>query len=568
MAFANARNVDARYSTFNDVGRDQYNIHFISHVNEDVGKRTHLSRFKKPLIDIPAVVIIGGNLASLLQPAQMDAYGREECLEGTRIDILSQIMRWATNHTENKNVMWFHGLAGSGKSTISTTLANDLRRTGHLGAYLCFDRNVKEMSDPSVVIRTLAYKLALTNWSLGAEISRVIESNPGIVRAHIHLQFLQLIVEPLLARCFRYIVFPIVVIMAALDECGSPAERRHLVEVLSRDTSRLPFVRFLITSRTDYKIDHAFSSQPHIIVQELDVTSPSTNEDIRTFLRRQMEMIRANNVFLPLPSDWPGDDAIHGLTKRAAGLFLFASTAVAFIDSYNPQMALRKILDEGIYINAQSALDSLYITALDSVGDWNDLEFAGAFRTILGAIVVATNPLSPDTIDSILGLKQMPSSHMIRRLGCVLRWKGTEPVRIIHPSFIDFLSDLQRCGSDRWFIDPELHNRQFALHCVDYLQRVMKYNMCSLTLSAEMVVNATLEPDILYASTFWIEHICAITENAATCSERLEIFVFEHLLHWLEVMSIAKMSRVTIGQLKALLTWINVNAFVSLSSWS
>jgi hypothetical protein len=498
----------------------------------------------------------------------MDAYGREECLEGTRIDILGQITRWAKDRFVNKNVMWFHGLAGSGKSTISTTLANDLRRTGHLRAYLCFDRNVKEMSDPSVVIRTLAYKLALTDLSLGAVISRVIEGNPGIVRAHIHLQFLQLIVEPLLARRFTYSVLPIVVIMDALDECGSPAERRHLVEVLSKDTSRLPFVRFLITSRTDYKIDHAFSSQPHIIVQELDVTSPSTNEDIRTFLRRQMEMIRANNVFLPLPSDWPGEDAIHALTKRSAGLFVFASTAVALIDSYNPQRALRNILDEGIYINAQSALDSLYVTALESVGDWNDLEFAGAFRTILGAIVVATNPLSPDTIDRILGLKQMPSLHMIRRLGCVLRWKGTtEPVRIIHPSFIDFLSDLQRCGSDKWFIDPELHNRQFALHCLDYLQRVMRYNMCSLTLSAETVVDATLEPDILYACTFWIEHICAITENAATCSERLEIFVFEHLLHWLEVMSIAKMSRATIAQLKALLTWINVNAFGSLSPW-
>jgi len=205
---------------------------------------------------------------------------------------------------------------------------------------------------------------------------------------------------------------------------GSQQSADNLVEVLSKDTSRLPFVRFLITSRTDYKIDHAFSSQPHIIVQELDVTSPSTNEDIRTFLRRQMEMIQAKQCVPPLQSDLAGRrrnprfDETHGRTFR------FVSTAVAWLIGYNPQRALRKILDEGIYINAQSALDSLYITALNSVGDWNDLEFAGAFRTILGAIVVATNPLSPDTIDRILGLKQMPSLHMIRRLGCVLRWTG------------------------------------------------------------------------------------------------------------------------------------------------
>jgi hypothetical protein len=510
---------------------------------------------------IPDCSAIAVEILSLLQPAALDTSDHPECSPGTRTDILNPIKDWGTS-LAYQNVFWFHGLAGSGKSTISTTLASHFHGIECLGASLSFNRDFKESSDPGAVIRTLAYQLALFDSRLGVAISRVITSNHGIVHAPTHLQFTKLVIEPLLSIADVH-GRPIVIILDALDECGSPAERQNLVQVLSEKTVGIHFLRLFITSRTDYHIRHTFKSQRHIPARELDVSSASNHDDIKSFLVRSMSAIRERNTWLPLGHVWPGEDAIHTLTNRAAGLFVFASTASALIDSFDPESSLNKILDEGIHSDAQAALDSLYITALEAVGDWNDTRFAATFRRIMGTIVVAKNPLSPWTIDKLLGLERMPSFHMISRLGCVLRCNSElEQVRILHPSFIDFLSDLLRCRSEKWYINTKLHNGQFTLDCLDHLNRdgVMRQNICNLTLSPGIAhIDVTLEPDIAYACTFWIEHMCAITEGVGVCCKHLEAFVFQHFLHWMEAMSILQKSRAIIGLLEVLLNWIRVS---------
>jgi hypothetical protein len=84
--------------------------------------------------------------------------------------------------------------------------------------------------------------------------------------------------------------------------------------------------------------------------------------------------------------------------------------------------------------NAESALDALYMTALQSIGRLDDEDFRMDFCSVVGAILTARNPISDRVIDALLSLNR-PSIH---RLGCVLRWSANEPVRIPHPSFADF----------------------------------------------------------------------------------------------------------------------------------
>ena len=49
----------------------------------------------------------------------MDMYGRLECLPGTRTDLLKSITEWVTDPTSKHNVLWLHGVAGCGKSTLA-----------------------------------------------------------------------------------------------------------------------------------------------------------------------------------------------------------------------------------------------------------------------------------------------------------------------------------------------------------------------------------------------------------------------------------------------------------------
>jgi hypothetical protein len=74
-------------------------------------------------------------------------------------------------------------------------------------------------------------------------------------------------------------------------------------------------------------------------------------------------------------------------------------------------------------------------------------------------------------------------------------------------------------------------------------------------------VNEILPEAMAYASEFWIDHVCAINAVTMQIADFLEHFLFRHLLHWLEVMSMMKKIRVTTMSLRCLLDWLTVKLF-------
>src|SRR6202051_1848168 len=107
----------------------------------------------------------------------MPAFGRPSCLPNTRLDVIKVITDWIDGGGQ-KPVLWLFGQTGSGKSTISTTIADMSRELRRLGAFIFFNRDVKDRSDPSLVIKTLAYKLALFDARVGDTVSVAIQSIP------------------------------------------------------------------------------------------------------------------------------------------------------------------------------------------------------------------------------------------------------------------------------------------------------------------------------------------------------------------------------------------------------
>jgi hypothetical protein len=324
----------------------------------------------------------------------------------------------------------------TGKSTIATTVANLFRRQNSLGAFLFFNRDVAELSQPANVTRTMAYWLASFDPHIHSAITAVIDNFPTIVQSPILLQFQKLLIEPLAQLSPPQ--SPIVLVLDALDECGTPEERSLLLDVLAAQSVNLPpFIRILITSRAESDIRRAFVPQLHVLIHELDLASAN---DILSFVEHRMTQIRSMNLPLLLEPHWPGDQAIQALVQCSAGLFIWAATACRFVDGHDLQRRLNLLLCGDPNSNAELALDALYRTALQSIGMWDDDDFVADFCAIMGVILVAKNPLSASAIDALLCLDR-PSSLTISRLGCLLNWQQLQPVRILHPSFSDFLSD-------------------------------------------------------------------------------------------------------------------------------
>ncbi|KAF8189079.1 hypothetical protein K438DRAFT_1470254, partial [Mycena galopus ATCC 62051] len=84
------------------------------------------------------------------------------CAPGTRIEIQKDIMRWLSPEPFNhKRIFWITGIAGSGKSTLSATLVDNLgKKHQPVAAQFFISRNIPETIDPAKIIPTIAQQLA------------------------------------------------------------------------------------------------------------------------------------------------------------------------------------------------------------------------------------------------------------------------------------------------------------------------------------------------------------------------------------------------------------------------
>ena len=487
----------------------------------------------------------------------MDGFNRTPCLENTRRNVIKDVMEWiADDSNKAKKVLWVYGLAGTGKGTLSTTMAQMMRSLHRLGAFFFFNRDIPQRNF-ATLIRTLAYRLAMFDARIGAAISRVVENADNIAGMPLEFQFENLLSANAL-KSVEWSGGPIVLIIDALDECGSEADRKILMQVLSKGFSDLPsFIRVMVVSRQEPDIQRALGSHLHLQSYPLDIDSVTNKNDISEYIRHRLEEIRINDGYLG--DRWPGDDKISSLANGAGGLFIWASTACLYIESGYPGRRLSELISkqpDGNSSGPFAQLDGLYNTGLQSAGFWNDQLLRSDCCSILGAVLCARVPLSCSVIDALLALPQdTPSWKSVSRLRCFLRVSETERIRILHPSFHDYLSE--RCRGQPWSIDIERHNKELALRCINLLDKELRENTCNMTLPYLSRKN-TLPEAISYACKFWIEHICLVSDVTDDILKRIYDFLEKHLLHWMEVLAILKSHDHTIRSIPNVTKWLQV----------
>jgi hypothetical protein len=480
-----------------------------------------------------------------LNPIEVDASQRPECLPGTRQDILSALTEWLATPSDRGNVFWLHGVAGAGKSTISTTISQYFRNLGRLGAFIFFDRNNTAGRSPSAVVRTIAYWMAASNNYIRDAVCTAITSDATVITASLQTQFQKLLLEPLSAAQ-DHIRGPMVVILDAIDECGDSESRAALVSLIATEFPRLPAVfRFLVTSRLDSDIANRLRSQTRIAELQLDITTTATRHDIVVYLRHSMNAIRQQKR--SLSRTWPEEATIQTLADRAGGLFIWASTACKFTNSFDPQKRLAILLSSDSNA-ASTGVDELYAVALRNSADWKDDAFSQPALAVLGAVILSRVPLTTPVLDALLGFAEGTASEVLEYLGCVVQWSPGHTARILHASCSDYLTDNRRSGKNPWFIDPAITCVRLALGCLRVLKNELRFNICGLEDSH--LLNADVEslqdrfdthvsPQLAYASQFWAAHLYDTDAEDEVVSE-VGHLMRNKFLYWLEVLSLSR----------------------------
>lgn len=528
---------------------------------------------------------------------------RTTCHPRTRVDLLRQIKDWI-QRPNSKSIFWLNGSAGTGKSTISWTIAKWLtsescNRVVDLGASFFFKRGEADRSSASLFFPTIVRQLVFTIPGLDVLISGVIESDPFIFDKSLSEQFDKLLFQPLCKISSSLVGCPILVLVVdALDECETERDVKCILQLWSRlyqmATIRL---RLLLTSRPELPIRVGFKNIPDIVYQNMSVDvyqdaivcNPSRQttiqHDIYIFLDEAFLAFRkgykAPLSEAPLDDGWPGKEDLKALVDMAVPLFIVAATIHRFVtdEHYNPKDQLRKVLKFRGTGNLKQ-MEQTYLPVLEQLSATfrnsdNEKALCTECRMILGSIVALAEPLSRASLAIILQISLDTLELRLDPLHSVLRIPNDfeAPIQSLHLSFREFVLSsnpqhiLQIPG-------PKAHNLLLT-KCLQLLSgnkdlgsRGLRENMCDLKYPGQprreiklTEINRRLSPGFQYACRYWVHH--AQQSNSELHDEGQEhVFLKKHFLHWLEAMSLINRLVDVIAYLDVLLSLVQVSNLV------
>ncbi|KAJ4139753.1 hypothetical protein NW768_001097 [Fusarium equiseti] len=498
-----------------------------------------------------------------VKDAAFDSHSQEhnsKCLENTRVDLLTQISQWV-EHKDSKTVFWLNGMAGTGKSTVSRTVAQMLSSKGMLGASFFFKRGYGDQASAAKFCTTIARQLSLHHNRFGTSLQAAIKKYPDIGNKGLREQFEKLIMEPLAVATNDRSVgnSEIAIIVDALDECSSEQDIRLLINLFS-EMGRLHGVklRALLTSRSELPIRLGFNGVTgnfrDLILHQ--VPRPVIKHDISVFLAYELRRIvlEWNNSVAEsrrLPIDWPGEENLRILIERAVPLFIFAATMCRFISDRNrgPKARLNQIIGSASWAVGDK-MQATYAPVLDqllvglSPGDKRDA--IRESKLIVGAIVLLELPLPVAVLSRLIDIDQDRIHDRLDKLHSVLDIPESPdvPIRLFHLSFRDYLIDGESYPGNEFAIDHQEISRKLSADCLRVMRAHLRKDICGLrqlgiarTNINDKIIDGCLCPELQYACIYWVKHQeVANTEPADTKS--ILDFLKMHLLHWIEVLAL------------------------------
>lgn len=116
-----------------------------------------------------------------------------------------------------------------------------------------------------MLFRTIAAQISVHRPLVAEAVVEAVKETPTIGQSNLAQQFTELLVNPLQQDTLQC-GGPLIIVIDALDECGTTFSREQVLSILAEQSNRLPsFVRIVITSRLAQDICDAFRGSRHIL---------------------------------------------------------------------------------------------------------------------------------------------------------------------------------------------------------------------------------------------------------------------------------------------------------------
>ncbi|KAJ7602769.1 hypothetical protein FB45DRAFT_965040 [Roridomyces roridus] len=299
----------------------------------------------------------------------------------------------------------------------------------------------------------------------------------------------------------------VVILIDALDELQDAAKSvEGILSIIAPKGCDLPdYIRFIITSRPEHWAVISKSKTLELSVFKQDaLMTDSSKEEVHNFIVARMKEIAVKEDW----DDWPTLDQLDKLSRKADGLFHYATTALQWIEQQIDNIGRpyrEKVFDE---------------FAQSGIGQLKDL-----YKLILGAAQLGFQhvPLTIDQIIALLGDIPRDAFDVIkflRRFRSVLIPGTTasfeEATPQIHKSFRDYIIGVH-APAEFCILTGHAH-------------------MVTARSCMEVIVKAGIKPDPKqqdavqqYSVDHWHQHLRKAVEEGATLEDKGMQKVFEQM---------------------------------------
>jgi nucleoside-triphosphatase THEP1 len=378
------------------------------------------------------------------------------CADHTRVDIQAEIMRWLSPQPSNRErIFWITGIAGSGKSTLSATVVDNLGKNyTPVAAQFFISRNIPETIDPNKIIPTIAKQLSEFSPAAARVIYDTVRYRFPSSREE---QVKALLLAPIREICKSFDV--VIILIDALDELQNAAESvlEMLSPIATKDCDLPDNIRFVITSRPEHWADISSSETlERVVFKQHTLGTELSMQEVHNFIVAKMREITPRK---PGWDGWPTDDQLLNLSEKANGLFHYAATALQWIKEQigkHNKSCQSWVFDQFAQMGI-GQLEELYRLILTSFEDIDhparntqlyelrEDRLCG-FRHIIGTILVLYKPLTIHQIIAILAdipVAKLDVEHFLQQFRSVLLPGMTasfeEATPQMHKSFRDYI---------------------------------------------------------------------------------------------------------------------------------
>lgn len=475
-------------------------------------------------------------------------------IEESKGDLLPGAYRWVLKDSSfrqwrdgsGSQLLWVKGGPGKGKTMLLCGIIDELRPAVQLTdvssdtvvAHFFCQATDARLNRASGVLRGLIYMLAKKQPSLVSHIQKHHQdAGQKLFEDHnawFALQgILQDVLHNLAPNTTTYLVID------ALDECEEDLPQL-LKFIVSNST--IPSVKWIVSSRKLLEISEGFARLEGNALLSLDIGNCSPSDAIDHYIQekvRQLTKLKDYDQVL-------ADSVREHCSRNADGTFLWVSLVCKSLEAIYWNGDVPKALN-----SFPLSLDALYERMFSHIGRSQSTYVVELCHRILSIATVVYSPVSLDELRAISRVRDI--RRAIDLCGSFLTVRDNT-VYLIHQSAKDFLTDPEKCAYCLIFPQglEETHSTIFQWSKEAMEATPLKQDIYGLARPG-CLIDEVNQPDrdplavVRYPCIYWLDHLhdSASGEKGARNLRPRDIdsalsFLEEHLLHWLEALSLLR----------------------------